>query len=65
MERRKSKLQALKRTQERIEKDIFFGFCDFMNFFWDFWIYFCSMLLEKQILFRSQFLIHNIVRIRY
>jgi hypothetical protein len=47
MERRKSKLQALKkRTQERIEKDFFFGFCDFMNFFWDFWVIFAVRCLR-------------------
>ncbi len=34
-------------TQERIEKIFFFfGFCDFMLFF-DFWVNFCSTLLEN------------------
>jgi hypothetical protein len=32
-EEKASQLGANRHTQERIEKDFFFGFCDFMNFF--------------------------------
>ena len=33
-------------TQERIEKDFFFGFCDFINFFWVFVFIFAVRCLK-------------------
>jgi hypothetical protein len=61
----KASYRRSKRTQGKIEKNFFWGFCDFMNFFLDFWVYFCSTLLEKQILFHSQLLLPDIIHIRY
>ncbi len=65
---RKKKKQVTgvhRHTQEKIEKNFFFGFCDFMTFFGIFGFIFGSTLLENQILFRSQLLLSNILRIRY
>jgi hypothetical protein len=52
-------------SRARTRKDREKFFLDFVILLFFFWGYLCSTLLEKQILFRSQLLLSDILRIRY